>query len=268
MEYANEKDARDQRRLNILSTVSLIAFFLFWEALLYFEFVPSTILAAPSQVADIFIDKLTNPNPDGGVLATHLWVSLKEAFIGYMLALATGIPLGLIMGWSRIAEGLFRPIFEMIRPIPALAWIPLVIYWFGIGLAGKVFIIWIGGFVPCIINAYEGVRTTRPVLIRMARTYGMSDWKIFLKVCVPSSLPMLFSAFEVALVCSWTCLVAAEMMASDSGLGFLITIGGRLLRPDLIILGMFCVGLTGVIIGILINILSTKLLAGFRRNHG
>lgn len=268
MREITASERKERKRLFILSSVSVVAFFIIWECLIDFSIVPNAILASPVQVFDTFIDKLSNPNPDGGVLAAHLIVSLKEAFLGYLLALLTGIPLGLAMGWFRLMEGLFRPLFEMIRPIPALAWIPLVIYWFGIGLEGKVFIIWIGGFVPCVINAYEGVRATKPVLIKMAQTYGMSNWNIFLKVCIPSSMPMLFSAFEVALVCSWTCLVAAEMMASDSGLGFLITIGGRLLRPDLIILGMFCVGLTGVVIGILINMLSKKLLAGFRRNHG
>ena len=125
--------------------------------------------------------------------------------------------------------------FELIRPIPPIAWIPLTVFWFGIGLTGKVFIIWIAGIVPCVINSYVGVRMTSPVLIQMARTYGASDWQIFCQLCIPSALPMVFGALQLALAYCWTNLVAAELLAADSGLGFLITMGGRLGRPDIIV---------------------------------
>ena len=130
------------------------------------------MLAAPSTVFQLFIDKLTQTDPDGALLSTHAWTSIKEAGIGYVLALLIGIPMGLLMGWFTTVRGLFRPIFEMIRPIPPVAWIPLCIFWFGIGLSGKVFIIWIGAVVPCVINAWVGVNMTNPTLIQMARTYG------------------------------------------------------------------------------------------------
>ena len=125
--------------------------------------------------------------------------------------------------------------FELIRPIPPIAWIPLTVFWFGIGLTGKVFIIWIAGIVPCVINSYVGVRMTSPVLIQMARTYGASDWQIFCQLCIPSALLMVFGALQLALAYCWTNLVAAELLAADSGLGFLITMGGRLGRPDIIV---------------------------------
>lgn len=198
-------------------------------------------------------------------MATHFKTSLQEAAIGYVLALLVGLPLGLAMGWFKVAEGLFRPIFELIRPIPPIAWIPLTVFWFGIGLTGKVFIIWIAGIVPCVINAYVGVRMTSPVLIQMARTYGANDWQIFTQLCIPSSLPMVFGALQLALAYCWTNLVGAELLAADSGLGFLITMGGRVARPDLIVLGMICVGVSGAIIGIIIDYIEKRLLAGIRR---
>ena len=134
--------------MRILPFVGLGGFFLGWQALLSFGVVPETLLASPVQVARTFLDKLTDPLPDGAILAVHTWTSIKEAFIGYALSLLVGIPLGLAMGWFRVVEGLARPIFELIRPIPPIAWIPLTVFWFGIDLTGKVFIIWIAGIEP------------------------------------------------------------------------------------------------------------------------
>ena len=221
--------------LTILPYVSIIIFFAFWEGVVRSGIIPNTLLASPSQVFAAFIDKLSNPNPDGA------------------------------MGWFNVVEGLFRPIFELIRPIPPIAWIPLTVFWFGIGLAGKVFIIWIAGIVPCVINSYVGVRMTNPTLIQMARTYGANNWQIFTQLCIPSALPMVFGALQLALAYCWTNLVAAELLAADSGLGFLITMGGRLGRPDIIVLGMICVGLSGAVIGFIIDQIEKKLLAGIRR---
>ena len=169
------------------------------------------------------------------------------------------------MGWFSVAEGLARPIFEMIRPIPPIAWIPLTIFWFGIGISGKVFIIWLGGIVPCVINSFTGVRMTNPTLIQMARTYGATDWQIFTKLCIPSALPMVFGALQIALAYCWTTLVAAELLAADTGLGYLITMGRRLAMPDLVVLGMVMVGLTGAVIGVAIDRVEKRLLAGIRR---
>jgi ABC-type nitrate/sulfonate/bicarbonate transport system permease component len=229
------------------------------------EIVPSTMMATPIQIFKLFLVKWTEVNPDGALLSQHIWVSVQEAFTGYILALLVGIPLGLAMGWFVVVEGLSRPIFEMIRPIPPVAWIPLVIFWFGIGISGKIFIIWIGGIVPCVINSYEGVRMTNPTLIQMARTYGATDWQIFKQICIPSALPMVFGALQIALACCWTNLVAAELLAADVGLGFLITMGRKLALPDMVLLGMIMLGLTGVVIGVIINYFEKRLLAGIRR---
>jgi ABC-type nitrate/sulfonate/bicarbonate transport system permease component len=257
--------AKDSRILKYLPYLSVAGFFVFWQLLVDLDVVPNVFLATPTQVVSLFIDKLTNESPDGAVLLVHVWTSLQEALLGYILALVIGIPLGLLMGWFVVAEGLARPLFEMIRPIPPVAWIPLAIFWFGIGLSGKVFIIWASGIVPCVINSFVGVRMTNPTLVQMARTYGASDWQIFRQICIPSALPMVFGALQIALAASWTTLVAAELIAADTGLGFLITMGRRLLMPDMIVLGMLLVGLTGFIIGLIIDRLERKLLAGIRR---
>lgn len=258
---------KDNREIiiKILPYLSLISLFVGWQLLVDRGVIPNTLLASPTQVVKMFIYKLSNAQPDGYVLWVHTLVSLKEAVFGYILALVIGIPLGLLMGWFNVFEGLVRPIFEMIRPMPAVAWIPLTIFWFGIGLSGKVFIIFLSGFVACVINSYTGVKMTNPTLIRMARTYGASDWEIFCKICIPSSLPMVFGGLQVALAACWTTLVAAELIAADSGLGFLITMGQRLLKTDMVMLGMFMVGLTGVVISLIVARIESHLVAGTRR---
>ncbi len=270
MEKQKTVSTRKPLKLILLPILTVSAFLLLWQLCVAPEGVsdwriPNTLLATPVDVINLAIDKMTNPMPDGATLPQHAWTSMQEAFLGYVLALLVGLPLGLAMGWFRTVRGLFRPMFEMIRPIPPVAWIPLTIFWFGIGLSGKVFIIWLSGLVPCVINAYTGVRMTNPVHIQMARTYGASNWQIFRTICVPSALPMVFGALQIALAYCWVTLVAAELLASDQGLGYLITMGRMLGRIDLVIVGMISVAAAGALIGIIIDRIEAKLLAGIRR---
>jgi ABC-type nitrate/sulfonate/bicarbonate transport system permease component len=260
----SQKFLSRKRALQLLSGLMVIVFFAVWQAVVDFGLVPNELLATPVQVWKLLLVKLYNPSPDGALLSTHIWVSVQEALYGYALSLLIGIPLGLLMGYYYVVEEVARPLFEAIRPLPGVAWIPLTIFWFGIGLSGKVFIIWLSGVVPCVINSFVGVRMTNPTLIQMARTYGGSKWDIFVKICVPSALPMVFGALQIALACCWTALVAAELVAADNGLGFLITMGRRFVRPDMIELGMVMVGLTGFIVSIIIDRIEKKLLAGIR----
>lgn len=261
------RPARSKTFYTVISVITLVAFFGFWEMLVRQGVVPKQLLASPTQVIDLLMAKINNAPPDGAILWEHIKVSLKEALTGYFLALFIGIPLGLAMGWFRTFEGLVRPIFELVRPVPSPAWIPLVIIWFGTGLTSKVFIIFIGALVPCVINSYSGVAQTNPTFIRMARTYGASNWEIFKNICVPSALPMVFGGLQVALASAWTCLVAAELVGADAGLGYLIQMGRRLLMPDMIILGMVMVALTGVVITIIIAMVERALVKGMRRGE-
>lgn len=251
--------------LTILPVLSIVVFFTIWELIVDLGLVPHTLLAAPIATIKLFFVKLHQTQPDGTTWQFDAWTSIEEAVTGYGLSLAIGIPMGLLMGWFKTAEGLLRPIFEIFRPIPSLAWIPLAIFWFGIGLSGKVFMITMAGFIPCVINSYYGVRMTNPTLIQMARTYGASNWNIFCRICIPSALPMVFGALQIALATCWTTLVAAELIAANAGLGYLITVGRQLALPGLVVLGMVSVGLTGAFIGVLIDRLEKKLLAGIRR---
>lgn len=265
MEASNPGNTKSQLGQKIYPYLSIITFLVVWEAAVKFQIVPSTLLASPTEVFKLFIEKFHVLDPDGALWYTHALVSIEEAFTGYILALVIGLPIGLAMGWFPVVEGIVRPIFEAIKPIPSIAWIPLTVYWFGIGLASKIFIITVAGIIPCVINAYYGVKMTNPVFINMARTYGASDWQIFKTICIPSSLPMVFGALQIALASCWVTLVAAELVAANVGLGYLITVGRMVARPDVVILGMISVGFTGAIIGYIIDRVERRLLAGIRR---
>lgn len=254
-----------QLLLKALPYLSLACFFAGWQLAVDCGAIPRELLASPTQVVRLFVTKLTEASPDGAVLLTHTWISIQEAFIGYILALVIGLPVGLAMAWFRPVEGFARPLFEMLRPVPPVALIPLAIFWFGIGLSSKVFIIWVSGVVPCVINAYVGVKMTNPTLIAMARTYGATKWGIFTRICIPSALPMVFGALQIGLAYSWISLVAAELVAANAGLGFLISMGRRLVMPDMVLLGMLMVAVTGAILGVVIKKIENRLLAGIRR---
>jgi ABC-type nitrate/sulfonate/bicarbonate transport system permease component len=248
-----------------LSALSLTVFLALWYALVHFEIISEALLASPAQVLTTFISKLTQRAPDGATLGTHFKASLTLAMAGYISAVCVGAPLGLIMGWFRKVDDIVTPIFEVVRPIPPIAWIPLAILWLGIGLPAKAFIIWLSAFVPSVINSYAGIKLTEPVLISVSRTFGATDWETFLKVGVPSALPMVFTGLRLSLSSAWMTLVAAELLAATEGLGYMIQMGRTLGRPDVIIVGMLTIGCTGAAMGFLLEQLERK-LAPWRRS--
>ena len=247
-----------------LSVLSVTGFLVFWYALVHFEIISRVLLASPQEVLSTFISKLTSRAPDGATLGAHFRASLMLALTGYLSAVTIGVPLGLAMGWFRRVDEIVTPIFEMIRPIPPIAWIPLAILWLGIGLPAKAFIIWLSAFVPSAINSYAGIKLTEPVLISVSRTFGASNWETFLRVGIPSALPMVFTGLRLSLSSAWMTLVAAEMLAATEGLGYMIQMGRTLARPDVIIVGMLTIGCTGAAMGYLLEKLEGR-LAPWRR---
>lgn len=246
-----------------LSFAGILLFLLIWEGLALSGIVDSRILCDVLEVLRLFVTKLSDSNPDGAVLTVHIWSSLQVALLGFLLAVVIGVPLGWLMGWYRGADSFLRPIFEIIRPIPPVSWIPLTIVWLGIGLPAKSFIVFFAAFVPCLINAYTGIRQTKEVLKNVGKTFGASYFTVFVKVGIPSSLVMTFAGIKVAIGNAWATLVAAEMLAASSGLGYMILMGRSYARVDLIIPGIVVIGVLGVIISAIINRLE-RIFLGWR----
>lgn len=254
--------AREKRRLLFISILSILCFLALWEAAVRFEWLNPKYVASPIQVVQAFIIKLSDPNPDGAVIGIHFITSIKLVFFGFALAVVVGVPLGLFMGYYKVIDKLVNPIFEIIRPIPPLAWIPITIVWMGIGTEAKSFIICLAAFVPCVINSHTGIRLTSPVLINVSKTFGASKWTIFRTVSIPSALPMVFAGIKIALGNAWTTLVAAELLAANAGLGYMIQQGRTLVRPDIIIVGMLTIGITGGVLSWLLNIAENRIVRG------
>jgi taurine transport system permease protein len=180
-----------------------------------------------------------------GVLHDHVVHSLKLVALGFAVAAMTGVPLGLLMGWSRRAEALINPVFLLIRPIPPLAWIPLTILWLGLGDAAKVLVIWFAAFVPATINSFTGVRSIDPAVIEASRMLGTPLRRFIPEVLVPAAGPMIFTGLRLSLQASWTTLVAAELVGALYGLGRVLNVAQQDIYPGMIFVGMACVAVLG-----------------------
>jgi sulfonate transport system permease protein len=223
-----------------------------WQALASFHLIPSYKLPGPLEIIGGLIDLVRQGMPPGHRLFNHLIHSLYRVAAGFVLAAGLGVPIGLIMGWSKRLNRLFGPLIEMVRPVPPLAWIPIAILWFGIGIKSAAFIIFLGVVFPIILNTVEGVVSVRPVLIEAARTLSATKRDILLKVLVPGAMPSIFVGLRIGLGIGWMTLVAAEFtgVKSGYGLGYMIMTARDIQRADEIIAGMVVIGLTGLLINI------------------
>lgn len=242
-----------------LSAVSVAVFLLVWYLVTdVTRLIGSNYLPSPVEVVTSAIKWTVKPIA-GSTMFEHLWVSLELVLFSFLIAVAIGVPLGIFMGWFGILDRLLNPIFQIIRPIPPLAWIPLAIVWFGIGIGSKIFVIFLAAFVPSLINAYTGVKTIEPLMLDVAKTFGLNQKNILLKVVVPHSLPYIFAGVRLSLISSWMCLVAAELVAAMAGLGYSMQIARRTLDPAIIFVAMVLIGLTGMVMIKLAGRLERKL---------
>lgn len=260
VELVKRQKKRTTIQLTSLSVIGILGFLLLWQAAVLTGLLPERYIPAPTEVVALFATKLVDTAPDGAVLGVHVVASLQVALTGFLLAVVIGIPLGLFMGWFRGFDKFMRPIFEILRPIPPVSWIPLTIIWMGIGLQAKAFIVFFSAFVPCVINSYTGIKQASPVLINVAKTCGASNFTVFRKIGIPSALTMTFAGVRVALGNAWATLVAAEMLAANAGLGYMILRGRQFARADLIILGIVVIGVIGVIFSSVLGLLEKKVL--------
>ena len=194
-----------------------------------------------------------------GEIFVHIWASLSRVISAWLIAMVVAVPLGLAMGRSRRMEAIADPFVELFRPISPLAWIPLAILWFGIGETGKVFIIFIATFFPILLNTVSGVKGVDPVLIRAGQALGCdSERKLFIKVILPAAMPTIIVGFRIAFGTGWAAIIAAELVAAQSGLGYLIADGMEILRSDLVLVGMVVIGILGVLIDAVFRLLGRR----------
>lgn len=247
----------------MISVLSICVVILIWFVCINVLHMKSeTVFPGPVKVFRTFIQKFYTKAPDGGTLLAHLWASIKVALLGYALGAAAGVPLGIAMAWNKWVDRFVRPIFDLIRPIPGLAWIPMFILIFGIGITSKALVIFLGALIACIVNSYTGIRQTQELHLWVGDVFGASDRQKLFRIAIPTALPMIFTGLLVALGTSWTALVAAELLASTKGLGYMIQQARAISRPDIIIVGMLVIGAVGAVFDALLHMVELKVAKG------
>ncbi len=201
----------------------------------------------PKVVFEYFVESLTVPIGKYTLIG-HTLFSLKRVAIGFGLSSISGVILGVAMGYSKIINSIVRPIFNIIRPIPGLAWIPLAILWFGIGENAKYFIIFMGGFANVVLNSFDGTNNVNKTLIGAAELLGASKSQVFFNIILPSAVPYIFAGLQVSLSTSWMAVLAAEMVSSYEGAGWIINMGMNTANTVQILCGMVAIGIVGFIL--------------------
>lgn len=220
---------------------SLIAFTLLWQ--LAAGHYPPEQFPAPSDVVRAIIEL-----SDMGTLWSHIGISLARFGSAYLLALLSGVPLGLFLGRFIRCHKTVEPLIQILRPISPIAWFPLAVLWFGIGNAPAVFIIFLASFYPVLLATISAVRGVPPVYLKVASNFGARSGMTFLRVIVPAAFPGIMVGLHIAVGTGWIHLVAGEMLGAQSGLGFMIVDARNFLRTDQIMAGMLMVGLLGLAI--------------------
>lgn len=221
---------------------------LLWWYVTNYTDTPESILPKLSDVWDTLISMLTN-----GELQANLLISLERVFKGYLLSAVVGVALGTLLGMSNLAKKLLQPLFTTIRQIPIMAWIPLLILWCGIGEGSKVVIIFIASVFPILVNTQAGISSTPDSLLEVAQLYKLSKFHTFLRVYLPHALSGIQTGLKLGLGVSWMAVVAAELIASTSGIGYTMSYARTLMLSNVVILCMIVVGMVGILMDKLIT---------------
>lgn len=224
--------------ISLITTIALIAL---WFLATSTGWVKPLFLPSPFAVYDKFISAMTD-GVANSTLAQHAMASLTRVFSAFFLACVTAVPIGILMGVNRYARGIFDPPIEFYRPLPPLAYLPLIIIWFGIGEFPKILLIYLAIFAPMAIAARAGVRSVSIEQIHAAYAMGGTRMQIVWHVILKAAMPEIFTGLRIGIGVGWTTLVAAEMVAADRGLGFMVLNAAQFLASDIVIMGIIVIG--------------------------
>lgn len=233
--------APGQGSATAIAATTVVALLLLWTAVAASGWVKPVFLPAPQAVYAKFVQVATEGFA-GATLLEHTLTSLGRVFGAFALACLTAIPIGVLMGVSRVARGVFDPPIEFYRPLPPLAYLPMVIIWFGIGEFSKVYLIFLAIFAPLAISARSGVRSVSIEQIHAAYSMGATRLQVIRHIILKSALPEIFTGMRIGIGVGWTTLVAGEMVASTRGLGFMVLNAAEFLASDVVIMGIVVIG--------------------------
>lgn len=224
----------------LISAITGAAIIGLWIAATSLGWVKPLFLPSPFSVIEEFF-KTAREGFANYTLWQHVWISALRVFGALGLACLTAIPIGLAMGMNRILRGIFDPPIEFYRPVPPLAYLPLMIVWFGIGELSKVLLIFLAIFAPVAIGTRSGVKSVAIEQVHAAYSLGANRWQVLAQVILPAALPEIITAVRIGMGVGWTTLVAAEMVAATSGVGFMVLTGSEFLQTDVVIMGIIII---------------------------
>lgn len=236
-----------------LGIAGLAAFFGLWAGISASGLVPPIFLPSPATVLLQLFHLFDHPYA-GHTLPAHLAASFMRYGAGLLLAIALGLPLGLLMGWFRLLDDIISPIFDGLRFIAPLAWVPFAALWFGTGIGGPVLIIFTGAFPPVLIGAYRGARLIDPHLIEAARMLGTPHHRMLTEILLPDAVPSIISGLRVAAGLGWQSLIGAELIVVSSGIGYMMVQAQAAVSTRTVMAGIIAVGLVGSAIDILLRL--------------
>ncbi|MCB4792560.1 MAG: ABC transporter permease [Elusimicrobia bacterium] len=242
-------------KINLKGTILILVLLLLWQAGVQSGLLNHFIIASPVEVLRSIYRML-----ETGALIQDICASLKRVFVGFIISIIIGVPLGLFLGRSRELKPYFLPVLEVLRPIPPIAWIPLAILWFGLRDTSSYFITMIASFFPIFLNSFAGAENVEPVHINAALSLGANKQGILKKILLPSALPFIFTGIRVGLGVAWMSVIAAEMIAARSGLGYMIQLNRMMLETQNVIAGMIFIGLLGFLMNYLLLKFQKKLI--------
>lgn len=254
------RSVRLHRRLHGASTFAVVL--LAWYVAAVRGLVNPTLLPSPVEVFWTFVEMARS-----GELFQHIAISLQRILLGFLAGFTTAVPLGLMIGRVRLVRDFIEPILDTIRPVPALAFLPLAILWFGIGEVSKIFLLWFGTFFVIIVSVIEGVHNFDVVLLRVARNLDASELQIFLHVLLPGVLPFILEGMRQAIATAFRVIVAAEMIAAQTGIGFLILQASLFYRSDRVFVGIITLGILGMTADKLISFVTRNYFLRYRRHE-
>jgi NitT/TauT family transport system permease protein len=225
----------------LIGTVSVLAFLVLWEAVAQLGLVNPLFTSSPSRIAAAGYELFASGTIYGDLAASGL-----EFFAGYGLAILIGVPLGVLMGWYSRVDAALDPFVSALYATPRIALLPLVLIWFGIGLMSKIAIVFLGAVFPILVNTITGMRTVDADFIKVARSFGSSDRQLFLKVALPSSVPLLLAGLRLGLGHGLIGIVVGEMFGATQGLGYLISVAGARFQTDKVMVGIIIIAAAGL----------------------
>ncbi|MGL4320885.1 MAG: ABC transporter permease subunit [Paracoccaceae bacterium] len=248
-----------QGRTIWLSLASIAVFFAIWSLVTAMGWVKPLFVPSPMAIAAKFVD-IWNEGFTNTPFLEHVWISTLRVFGAFALACLIGLPLGLAMGMSPTVSGIFDPLIEFYRPIPPLAYLPLMIIWFGIGETSKVLLIFLSVFAPVVLGARSGVKSAAIEQIHAAYSFGATRWQVMRHVILPSAMPEILTSMRIGIGFGWTTLVAAEMVAATKGLGYMVLTASQFLQTPVVIMGIFIIAIIAFAFDMLVRFLERRLV--------